>query len=153
VETAGPSGYDARGKARGRRRHIAAGVGGTPIAVQVHTADIQDRDGAPDVIPGMPGKAPEVRRVWADSGYSGERLREARRDGCPGRAGDRAQAQWNRGFHGPVPPLGGGADLRVDVALPAAGEGLRAEPGEFRGVGAAGRVPVPGPAAGAGITR
>ncbi len=28
----------------------------------------------------------------------------------------------------PVPPLGGGADLRLDVALPAPGEGLRAEP-------------------------
>jgi len=50
----------------------------------------------------------------------------------------------------PVPPPGGAGDLRVDVALPAAGEGLRAESGELRGVGAAGRVPVPGPAAGAG---
>jgi len=75
VETAGPSGYDAGGKARGRGRHIAVDVGGTPIMVQVHTADIQDRDGAPDVIPGMLEKAPEVRKVWADSGYSGEKLR------------------------------------------------------------------------------
>jgi len=75
---------------------------------------------------------------------------DARRDGCPGRAGDRVRTRWNRGFHGPVPPPGGAGDLRVDVAPPAAGEGLRAEPGELRGVGAAGRVPVPGPAAGAG---
>ena len=77
--------------------------------------------------------------------------RKARGDGCPGRAGDRARTRWNQGFHGPVPPLGGGADLRLDVALPAPGEGLRAEPGEFRGPGAAGRVQVPGPAAGAGL--
>jgi len=76
TETAGPSGYDAGKKVKGRKRHIAVDVGGTPIVVQVHTADIQDRDGAPDVIPGMLEKAPEVRKVWADSGYSGERLRE-----------------------------------------------------------------------------
>jgi len=76
VETAGPSGYDAGKKVKGRKRHIAVDVEGTPIVVQVHTADIQDRDGAPDVILDMLEKAPEVRRVWADSGYSGERLRE-----------------------------------------------------------------------------
>jgi len=76
VETAGPSGYDARGKARGRRRHIAVDVGGTPITVHVHTADVQDRDGTPDVILDMLEKAPEVRRLWADSGHGGDRLRE-----------------------------------------------------------------------------
>ena len=45
-------------------------------------------------------------------------------------------------FHGSLPPLGRGADLRLDVALPASGEGLRAELGELFGVGAAGRVPL-----------
>ena len=39
-------------------------------------------------------------------------------------------------------PLGRGADLRLDVALPMPGEGLRAELGEFSGVDAAGRVPL-----------
>ncbi len=75
TETGGPSGYDAGKKARGRRRHIAVDVEGTPVVVQAHTADVQDRDGAPEVILAMLGKAPEVTKVWADSGYSGGRLR------------------------------------------------------------------------------
>ena len=60
----------------GRRRRIAVDAGGTPITVHVHTADGRDRDGAPDVILDMPGKAPEVRGLWADSGHGGDRLRE-----------------------------------------------------------------------------
>jgi len=63
-------------EARGRGRNAAAGVGGAPVAVQARTADIRDRDGAPDVILDMLEKAPKVRRVWADSGHGGERLRE-----------------------------------------------------------------------------
>ena len=75
TETAGPSGYGAGRKARGRRRRIAVDAGGTPVTVHVHTADGRDRDGAPDVIPDMPGKAPEVRGLWADGGHGGDRLR------------------------------------------------------------------------------
>ncbi len=75
TEMAGPSGYDAGKKVKGRKRHIAVDVEGTPIVVQAHTADVQDRDGAPEVILAMLGKAPEVTKVWADSGYSGGRLR------------------------------------------------------------------------------
>ncbi len=75
TEMAGPSGYDAGKKARGRKRHIAVDVEGTPIVVQAHTADARDRDGAPEVILAMLGKAPEVTRLWADSGCSGGRLR------------------------------------------------------------------------------
>jgi len=56
--------------------------------VRARTADIQDRDGAPDTVPGMPGRAPEVRRVWADSGHGGERLRETLAGtGVPGAPG------------------------------------------------------------------
>ena len=75
TEMAGPSGYGAGKKARGRRRHIAVDVEGTPTVVQARTADIQDRDGAPDVTVAMPGKAPEVTKLWADSGCSGAGLR------------------------------------------------------------------------------
>ncbi len=58
TETAGPSGYGAGRKARGRRRHIAVDVEGNPIVIQAHTADARDRDGAPEVILEMPGKHP-----------------------------------------------------------------------------------------------
>ena len=75
TEMAGPSGYDAGKRIKGRKRHIAVDVEGTPIAVRVHAADVQDRDGAPEVIMEMLKKAPEVTRLWADSAYRGQRLR------------------------------------------------------------------------------
>ena len=75
AEMAGPSGYDAAKRIRGRKRHIAADVEGAPTAADVHAADVQDRDGAADVIIRMLEKAPQVTRLWADRGYRGKRLR------------------------------------------------------------------------------
>ncbi len=75
TEMAGPSGYGAGKRARGRRRHIAVDVEGTPITVQAHTADARDRDGAPEVILATLGKAPEVTEPLAGSGCSGGRPR------------------------------------------------------------------------------
>ncbi len=75
TETAGPSGYGAGKRTRGRRRHIAVDVEGTPIVVQAHTADARNRDGAPEVILAMPGKAPEVTEPLAGSGCSGGKPR------------------------------------------------------------------------------
>ncbi len=49
---------------------------GNPIVVHVHPADVQDRDGAPDVIVDIPGKARGVSKVFADGGYRGSRLRD-----------------------------------------------------------------------------
>ena len=56
TESGGPSGYDAGKKGRGRKRHITVDVEGTPISIMVHRASVQDRDGAPDMIPAMPGR-------------------------------------------------------------------------------------------------
>jgi len=58
-----------------------AGVESSPITMKVHPADIQDRDGAPDVIEAAPVAAPTPARVVADGGRSGPkpqtRLRQA----------------------------------------------------------------------------
>ena len=70
---------------------------------------------------------------------AGVRAHEARHRN---RSGDRQKTQGSQGLHGPATPLGRGADLRLDVALPTLGEGLRAELGELLGVGAADRVPL-----------
>ena len=75
TEMAGPSGYDAGKKIKGRKRHIAVDVEGFPIAIQIQPADVQDRDGAPAVILEMLKKAPTVEKLWADSGYRGKVLR------------------------------------------------------------------------------
>ena len=45
---------------------------GLLLAVVVHPADIQDRDGAKLVIDKMIGRFPHLRLVWADAGYAGK---------------------------------------------------------------------------------
>ncbi len=44
-----PRGHHAGRKVKGRKRHLIVDAGGTPVVMTVHTAGIQDRDGAPDV--------------------------------------------------------------------------------------------------------
>ncbi len=72
----GPSGQDAGRKIEGRKRHIAVDAEGRPIVVPVHPADVQDRNGAPDVIVDLPSRARGVSKVFADGGCRGDRLRD-----------------------------------------------------------------------------
>jgi putative transposase len=44
------------------------------LALVVHAADVQDRDGARRVFYQMRGRYPRLARIWADAGYSGTRL-------------------------------------------------------------------------------
>ena len=46
TEQGGPHGYDAGKKVNGRKRHILVDALGLLLAVVVHAADIQDREGA-----------------------------------------------------------------------------------------------------------
>ena len=43
----------------------------------VHAADVQDRDGAPDVLKAIRHRFPWLRHVFADGGYAGDKLRAA----------------------------------------------------------------------------
>jgi hypothetical protein len=45
----------------------------------IHTADIQDRDGAPLVLAEIIHRFPWLRHVFADGGYAGDKLRQALR--------------------------------------------------------------------------
>merc|ERR1712034_304196 len=49
-ESGGPRGYDAGKKIKGRKRHILTDTDGNLVHAVIHTADIQDRDGAPLVL-------------------------------------------------------------------------------------------------------
>ena len=51
TESGGPRGYDAGKKIKGRKRHIVTDTLGLMLFVLVHGADIQDRDGAPGLLP------------------------------------------------------------------------------------------------------
>ena len=77
TESGGPRGYDAGKKTKGRKRHILTDTEGNLVHAVVHTADIQDRDGAPLVLAGVITRFPWLRHVFADGGYAGEKLRDA----------------------------------------------------------------------------
>ena len=61
TESGGPRGYDAGKKIKGRKRHILTDTGGLLVAAIVHTADIQDRDGAPDLLTSIQARFPWLR--------------------------------------------------------------------------------------------
>lgn len=73
TETPGVRGYDAGKKIKGRKRHILVDTMGLIIAVLVHSAHIQDRDGAKLLLSKKIFKAfPRLQLIWADGGYAGK---------------------------------------------------------------------------------
>lgn len=74
----GFKGYDAGKRIHGRKRHILTDTNGRLLAVQVHAADIQDRDGAKGVLGRSRARFPFVERVFADGGYAGKLVAWAR---------------------------------------------------------------------------
>src|SRR5674476_893950 len=77
TECGGPRGFDAGKKIKGRKRHIVTDTEGNLVGLQVHTADIQDRDGAVDLLASIRHLYPWLRHIFADGGYAGKKLREA----------------------------------------------------------------------------
>jgi transposase len=75
TESGGPRGFDAGKKVNGRKRHIITDTDGNLVGLQVHEADIQDRDGAVDVLASIRKHYPWLRHVFADGGYAGDKLR------------------------------------------------------------------------------
>lgn len=77
TESGGPRGYDAGKKIKGRKRHIVTDTAGNVLDAIVHTADIQDRDGAPGLIEGARDSFPTLVKLFADGGYAGQKLAAA----------------------------------------------------------------------------
>jgi transposase len=77
TEAGGPRGYDAGKKVKGRKRHILTDTMGLLVAVIVHTAGIQDRDGAVPLLASIRSAFPWLRHVFADGGYAGDKLEAA----------------------------------------------------------------------------
>jgi transposase len=74
-----PVGYDGGKKVKGRKRHLNVYSLGMIIALIVHGADIQDRDGCGLVCDGLLESHPLLDVVFADGGYAGPRAAA----GCP----------------------------------------------------------------------
>ena len=75
----GSKGYDAGKKVKGRKRHILTDTDGRLLAIEVHGADIQDRDGAKGVLRRSRARFPFVERAYGDGGYAGRLGRWAER--------------------------------------------------------------------------
>ncbi len=74
TESGGPRGYDAGKKIKGRKRHIVTDTQGHLVGLQVHPADIQDRDGAIGVLASIKSLYPWLRHIFADGAYAGDKL-------------------------------------------------------------------------------
>lgn len=77
TESGGVRGYDAGKKIKGRKRHILTDTLGLLVGFIVHSAGIQDRDGAPILLQDVAEDHPNLRHVFADGGYAGPKLRAA----------------------------------------------------------------------------
>lgn len=65
----------------GRKRHLIVDTMGLLLAVVVHAANVQDRDGAKLVLQKLTGRFPRLKLIWADGGYAGELIEWARQLG------------------------------------------------------------------------
>ena len=63
-------GFDAGKQTYGRKRHILVDTLGLLLLVVVHSAGIQDRDGARKVLAPLANRFTRLRKIWADSVYN-----------------------------------------------------------------------------------
>jgi transposase len=77
TESGGICGYDAGKKVKGRKRHAVTDTLGLLVGLVIHGGDVQDRDGAPEVLKSIRARQPRLRHVFADGGYAGPKLRRA----------------------------------------------------------------------------
>ncbi|VWX54939.1 hypothetical protein NOVOSPHI9U_710001 [Novosphingobium sp. 9U] len=79
TESGGPRGYDAGKKVKGLKRHILTYTQGNLGHAVIHTVDIQDQDCAPLVLAEILHSFPWPRKIFADGGYAGDKLKDALR--------------------------------------------------------------------------
>ncbi len=75
TESGGVRSFDAGKKVNGPKRHIIVDTLGPMAGHMVHGADVQDRDGAPDLLKSIRHRWPWLLHVFADGGYAGEKLK------------------------------------------------------------------------------
>jgi|SRR5689334_10883756 len=68
----GERGFDGGKLIKGRKRHILVDPIGLLLLVVVHSAGIQDRDGAKLVLANVKGRFSRLQLIWADAAYGGQ---------------------------------------------------------------------------------
>lgn len=66
------TGFDAGKKVKGRKRHIVVDSLGLVLMVVIHSAGVQDRDGAVEVLKKLRKLWCGIVKVFADAGYAGQ---------------------------------------------------------------------------------
>jgi putative transposase len=61
----------------GRKRHILTDTLGLLLAVSVHPASVQDRDGAEALLREARRSFPFIARIISDAGYQGQKMQVA----------------------------------------------------------------------------
>src|SRR3981081_3504965 len=69
-----PQGFDAGKRVTGRKRHILVDTLGLLLSIVVHPANVQDRDGARDLLCRARRSFPFIERIFADAGYQGPKM-------------------------------------------------------------------------------
>jgi putative transposase len=73
-EGAGSTGYDAHKNVKGRKRQLLVDTLGLPLSIYVNPAEVQDRVGARLLLAGLGPLVPRLKKIWANSAYSGKEL-------------------------------------------------------------------------------
>jgi transposase len=77
TEAGGPRGFDAGKKVNGRKRHALVDTDGRGLVLEPHPASIQDRDSGGPLLRVSRRIFPFIQRIFADSGYAGEKVATA----------------------------------------------------------------------------
>ncbi|RYX79958.1 IS5 family transposase [bacterium] len=75
---AGPRGFDAFKKVKGRKRHIVVDTLGLLLAMVVTPANVSDTAGAKQLFPLLARCAHRLKRIWCDGGYFEGAFEQAR---------------------------------------------------------------------------
>ena len=88
---------------------------GLLLAVVVHAANIQDRDGAKLVLAKLLGRFPRLQIIWADAGYAGRLVSWAEATGGWLLSVVKRKPDTHQGL---APPLGGGTHASLAEPMP-----------------------------------
>lgn len=72
----GPKGYDAGKKVKGRKRNLVVDTLGLLLVVAISAASVQDRDSLDSMVETTKKKYPTIAKIFADSGYAGDKARK-----------------------------------------------------------------------------
>jgi transposase len=100
-------GYDAGKKVKGRKVHALVDTDGLPLRLIVHSAGIQDRDGAALVLDRIRQRFNWLELIWADGGYNAHQVKTA-----AAARRDRQAMRQREGLPHPAAPL----DCRTDLS-------------------------------------